>query len=118
VAFGVSAGITLGVAKLIWDFNLLYILIPGYIIAVVLTVLSSEEFVNIGWDSAGVTTGPVTVPLVLAMGLGLGGAVKAVEGFGILAAASIAPIVAVLALGVYVQWKVKREMKAAEAEAA
>jgi hypothetical protein len=116
VAFGVSAGITLGVAKLIWDFNLLYILIPGYIIAVVLTVLSSEEFVNIGWDSAGVTTGPVTVPLVLAMGLGLGGAVKAVEGFGILAAASIAPIVAVLALGVYVQWKVKREMKAAEAE--
>jgi hypothetical protein len=52
------------------------------------------------------------------MGLGLGGAVKATEGFGILAAASIAPIVAVLALGVYVQWKVKREMKAAEAEGA
>ena len=118
VAGGVSAGITLGVAKLIFDFNLLYILIPGYIIGLILTVLSTEEFVNIGWDSAGVTTGPVTVPLVLAMGLGLGGAVKAVEGFGILAAASIAPIVAVLALGVYVQWKVKREMKAAEAEGA
>ena len=118
VAGGVSAGITLGVAKLIFDFNLLYILIPGYIIGLVLTVLSTEEFVNIGWDSAGVTTGPVTVPLVLAMGLGLGGAVKATEGFGILAAASIAPIVAVLALGVYVQWKVKREMKAAEAEGA
>ena len=118
VAGGVSAGITLGVAKLIFDFNLLYILIPGYIIGLVLTVMSTEEFVNIGWDSAGVTTGPVTVPLVLAMGLGLGGAVQAVEGFGILAAASIAPIVAVLALGVYVQWKVKREMKAAEAEAA
>jgi len=118
VAFGVSAGIVLGVAKLIFDFNLLYILIPGYIIAVILTAMSTEEFVNIGWDSAGVTTGPVTVPLVLAMGLGLGGAVKAVEGFGILAAASIAPIVAVLALGVYVQWKVKREMKAVEAEGA
>ena len=118
VAGGVSAGITLGVAKLIFDFNLLYILIPGYIIGLILTVLSTEEFVNIGWDSAGVTTGPVTVPLVLAMGLGFSGAVKAVEGFGILAAASIAPIVAVLALGVYVQWKVKREMKAAEAEGA
>jgi hypothetical protein len=117
VAIGVATGITLGVAKLVFDFNLLYILIPGYIIAIVLTILSSEEFVNIGWDSAGVTTGPVTVPLVLAMGLGLGGAVKATEGFGILAAASIAPIVAVLALGVYVQWKVKREMKAAEATA-
>ena len=118
VAGGVSAGITLGVAKLIFDFNLLYILIPGYIIGLILTVMSTEEFVNIGWDSAGVTTGPVTVPLVLAMGLGLGGAVQAVEGFGILAAASIAPIVAVLALGVYVQWKVKREMQAAEAEGA
>ena len=116
VAGGVSTGITLGVAKLIFDFNLLYILVPGYIIAIVLTALSTEEFVNIGWDSAGVTTGPVTVPLVLAMGLGFSGAVKAVEGFGSLAAASIAPIVAVLALGVYVQWKVKREMKAAEAE--
>jgi len=115
VAGGVSAGITIGVAKLIFDFNLLYVLIPGYIIGLVLTVISTEEFVNIGWDSAGVTTGPVTVPLVLAMGLGFGGAVQAVEGFGILAAASIAPIVAVLALGVYVQWKVKREAQAAEA---
>ena len=118
VAGGVSTGIALGVAKLIFDFNLLYILVPGYILAVILTALSTEEFVNIGWDSAGVTTGPVTVPLVLAMGLGFSGAVKAVEGFGILAAASIAPIVAVLGLGVYVQWKVKKEMKAAEAEGA
>ncbi len=117
VAGGVSTGITLGVAKLVFDFNLMYILVPGYVIAVILTAMSSEEFVNIGWDSAGVTTGPVTVPLVLAMGLGLGGAVQAVEGFGILAAASIAPIVAVLALGVYVQWKVKRELEAAEAAA-
>jgi hypothetical protein len=115
VACGVATGITLGVAKLIFDFNLLYILVPGYILAVILTALSSEEFVNIGWDSAGVTTGPVTVPLVLAMGLGFSGAVKATEGFGILAAASIAPIVAVLGLGVYVQWRVKREMKAAQA---
>ncbi len=117
VAGGVSTGIALGVAKLVFDFNLMYILVPGYVIAVILTAMSSEEFVNIGWDSAGVTTGPVTVPLVLAMGLGLGGAVQAVEGFGILAAASIAPIVAVLALGVYVQWKVKRELEAAEAAA-
>ncbi len=113
VAGGVSTGILLGVTKLIFGYNLLYILIPGYIIGVVLTMMSSEEFVNIGWDSAGVTTGPVTVPLVLAMGLGMGGAVQAVEGFGILAAASIAPIVAVLALGVYVQYKVKQEMAAA-----
>ncbi len=115
VAAGVSTGIMLGVTKLVFDYNLLYILGPGYVIAVILTALSSEEFVNIGWDSAGVTTGPVTVPLVLAMGLGFGGAVSAVEGFGILAAASIAPIVAVLGLGVYVQYKVKQELAAAQA---
>ena len=110
VAMGVATGIMLGVCKLIFDFNLLYILIPGYVIALVLTLLSSEAFVNVGWDSAGVTTGPVTVPLVLAMGLGFGKAVGALEGFGILAAASIAPICSVLALGVYVEWKTKREL--------
>jgi len=115
VAFGVATGILLGVTKLIFNYNLLYILVPGYVLALVLTTMSSEEFVNIGWDSAGVTTGPVTVPLVLAMGLGFGGAVQAVEGFGILAAASIAPICAVLALGVYVQYKVKKELAAAQA---
>ena len=113
VAIGVSTGIMLGVCKLIFDFNLLYILVPGYLAALILTHLSTEEFVNVGWDSAGVTTGPVTVPLVLAMGLGFGEAVGALEGFGILAAASIAPIVAVLSLGVYVQWKTKRELAAA-----
>jgi hypothetical protein len=113
VAIGVATGIMLGVTKLIFDYNLLYILVPGYVIALVLTLISSEAFVNVGWDSAGVTTGPVTVPLVLAMGLGFGKAVGALEGFGILAAASIAPIVSVLALGVYVEWKTKRELSKA-----
>ena len=109
VSFGVAIGITLGIVKLIFGFSILWILIPGYIAGVILTYLATEEFVNVGWDSAGVTTGPVTVPLVLAMGLGFGKAVGAVEGFGILASASICPIVSVLALGVFVQWKVKRE---------
>jgi hypothetical protein len=118
VAIGVATGIMLGVCKLIFNFNLLYILVPGYAIALVLTALSTEEFVNVGWDSAGVTTGPVTVPLVLAMGLGFGEAVGALEGFGILAAASIAPICAVLALGIYVQWKTKKELAASAADAA
>lgn len=117
VSFGVAIGIMLGVIKLIFDFSILYILIPGYLLGVILTYLSTEEFVNVGWDSAGVTTGPVTVPLVLAMGLGFGKAVGAVEGFGILASASICPIVAVLALGVYVQWRTKRENARALAEA-
>jgi hypothetical protein len=109
VAFGVATGIMLGVLKLIFDFHIMYILIPGYTIGLILTLLSTEEFVNVGWDSAGVTTGPVTVPLVLAMGLGFGNALGSTEGFGILAAASICPILAVLTLGIYVQFKVKRE---------
>jgi hypothetical protein len=109
VAFGVATGIMLGVLKLIFDFHIMYILVPGYAIGLILTLLSTEEFVNVGWDSAGVTTGPVTVPLVLAMGLGFGNALGSTEGFGILAAASICPIVAVLTLGLYVQFKVKRE---------
>ncbi len=118
VSFGVAIGITLGIIKLIFDFSILYILVPGYVAGIVLTYFSTEEFVNVGWDSAGVTTGPITVPLVLAMGLGFGNALGAVEGFGILASASICPIVSVLALGVYVQWKVKRENERASEEAA
>jgi len=109
VAFGVATGIMLGVLKLIYGFHIMYILIPGYTLGLILTLLSTEEFVNVGWDSAGVTTGPVTVPLVLAMGLGFGNALGSTDGFGILAAASICPIVAVLTLGIYVQFKIKLE---------
>jgi hypothetical protein len=79
-------------------------------VGVTLTIFSTEEFVNVAWDSAGVTTGPVTVPLVLAMGLGLGNAVSAVDGFGILSLASICPIVAVLSMGLFIQFMNKRSL--------
>ena len=104
VAIGVSVGISLGIAKLILSLDLATMLLPLYTIGVILTIFSSEEFVNVAWDSAGVTTGPVTVPLVLAMGLGLGEAVSAVEGFGILSLASICPIIAVLSTGLVIQF--------------
>jgi len=103
VSFGVACGIATGVLKIAFDLPLGWLLIPSYSLAIVLTWLSSEEYVNVAWDSAGVTTGPVTVPLVLAMGLGLGNAVDAVEGFGILSMASIGPIICVLSVGIYVQ---------------
>jgi hypothetical protein len=108
VSLGVAFGISIGVAKIIFNIPIAYLLIPGYILAIILTVFSSEEFVNIAWDSAGVTTGPITVPLVLAMGLGFGNALGAVEGFGILSMASIGPIVAVLSTGLYIRWKINR----------
>ena len=114
VAGGVSVGIALGIAKLIIGFDLITVLLPLYVIGVLLTIFSTEEFVNVGWDSAGVTTGPVTVPLVLAMGLGLGNAVSAAEGFGILSLASICPINAVLSTGAIIQLKQKRNTQKSE----
>ena len=111
VAGGVAVGIALGVAKVVIGFDLMKVLLPLYMVGVLLTVFSTEEFVNVAWDSAGVTTGPVTVPLVLAMGLGLGNAVSAVEGFGILSLASICPIVAVLSMGLVIQVMNKRASK-------
>ena len=108
VSLGVGTGISLGVAKIIFDIPIAYLLVPGYLVAILLTSLSNEEFVNIAWDSAGVTTGPVTVPLVLAMGLGFGNALGAIEGFGILSMASIGPIIAVLSTGLFIRWKLTR----------
>ena len=115
VSVGVGCGIATGVAKIIFDIPLGWLLLPTYALAVALTALSTEEYVNIAWDSAGVTTGPVTVPLVLAAGLGFGDAVGAADGFGILAMASIGPILSVLATGLWVRWQTRR---ATEAEAA
>ncbi|MBL70367.1 MAG: hypothetical protein CML95_02310 [Rhodobiaceae bacterium] len=112
VATGVAFGIALGIAKILFEIDLAMLLIPLYLIALVLTFFSTEEFVNVAWDSAGVTTGPVTVPLVLAMGLGLGNAVSAVEGFGILSMASIGPIIAVLGMGQYIRFKQSRALTA------
>ena len=103
VAVGVALGIALGVAKIIFGWSMLPLLLGGYTLALVGTLWSSEEYVALAWDSAGVTTGPVTVPLVLALGLGLGRAVGAAEGFGILAMASFGPIVSVLLVGVWIR---------------
>lgn len=107
VAIGVGAGIALGVTKIVLAIPLAWILLPPYCLLLLVTQLSSEEFVNIGWDSAGVTTGPITVPLVLAMGLGIGSQVGVIEGFGILASASVFPILSVLLFGLHVNRKRK-----------
>jgi len=113
VSCGVAFGIALGLAKIIFDLPLAWLLVPTYLLAIVLTLVSSEEFVNIAWDSAGVTTGPITVPLVLAMGLGVGDAVQVTDGFGMLSMASIGPILAVLATGLWVRMKLHMETECA-----
>ena len=109
VAFGVGCGIAAGTLRMVFDLPLAWFLIPTYLLAGVLTALSTEEFVNVAWDSAGVTTGPVTVPLVLAMGLGFGNSTAATDGFGILSMASIGPILTVLSVGLMIQLKLYRQ---------
>ena len=114
VSLGVGVGISVGVLKIILNLPIGWLLLPGYVLALVMTFLATEEFVNVAWDSAGVTTGPITVPLVLAMGLGFGDAVNAVEGFGILSMASIGPILSVLGTGIWVQARVNHKRKTNE----
>ena len=113
VAAGVALGTALGVAKIAFDLPLAALLLPAYGVALVMTLVSSEEYVNLAWDSAGVTTGPVTVPLVLALGLGLGKSVNAVDGFGVLAMASVGPIASVLAVGLWIRLAEAREARRA-----
>ncbi|MDG5814545.1 DUF1538 domain-containing protein [Chitinispirillales bacterium ANBcel5] len=102
VASGVGIGLAFGMARIIWDLPVVVMLLPPYLVVLFLTWISSEDYVSIAWDSAGVTTGPITVPLVLAMGLGIGGQLGVVEGFGMLALASVWPILIVLSVGVVV----------------
>ena len=116
VAIGVAFGIALGVAKIMFDLPLIAMCGPPYVLLLFITRISTEEFVNIGWDSAGVTTGPITVPLVLAMGLGIGGEVGVVEGFGILSMASVCPILSVLCVGLFVTAKRNKTIKSSEIE--
>jgi Protein of unknown function (DUF1538) len=75
--------------------------------------LDLRTALGLAWDSAGVTTGPITVPLVLAMGLGFGNATHAVEGFGILSMASIGPIITVMITGLWSRYRARAEIRAA-----
>jgi hypothetical protein len=100
VAVGVGGGMALGVARIVFALPLAWILIPIYLTLLLLTLVSSEEFVSIAWDSGASTTGPFTVPLVVAIGLGLAASVPgAGDGLGILALASAGPIFTVLSVG-------------------
>jgi len=111
VAIGVGIGIAFGVAKITWNIPLIWLLAPPYVLLLFITYFSTEDFVNIGWDNAGATTGPITVPLVIAIGLGIGGEVGAVESFGILSLASVYPILSVLLVGMFVNGKRRRLIK-------
>jgi len=113
VAIGVGIGMSVGLVKVIWNIPLIFLLAPPYLLLLILTKFSTEEFVNIGWDSGGVTTGPITVPLVIAMGLGIGNQIGVVEGFGILSLASVYPILCMLVVGLFMKRKQERAVREA-----
>ncbi len=110
VAIGVGFGMAAGFSRILFGIPLVFILIIPYVLLLFLTLISSEDFVAIAWDSAGVTTGPITVPLVIATGIGLGQSTQTVESFGILAAASVFPVISVLISGLFIAAKRKRAL--------
>jgi hypothetical protein len=85
-----------GAMKILYDLPLIWFLLGKYALALGLTVVNEESITAVAWDSAGVTTGPVTVPFVLAIGIGFSQAVDSAEGFGLLTVMSVAPIISVL----------------------
>lgn len=113
VSIGVGIGLVVGVARILYDLPFIWVLLPPYLLLRPLTILGEEEFTSIAWDCGGVTTGPVTVPLVIAMGLGLGGVMGMADGFGILAMASVYPILAMQLYGLLVRMRERRVFRAA-----
>ncbi len=101
VALGVAIGISLGVYRIIYGLPIHWFIIAGYILVVIQTTLAPRKMVPLAYDSGGVTTSTVTVPLVAALGLGLAEAVPGrnplIDGFGLIAFASLFPIISVLA---------------------
>jgi hypothetical protein len=103
VGFGVGLGLILGVARIMWGWSSLSIVLPSYLLVLLLTALSDEKYVAIGWDSGGVTTGDITSPVLIALGLGVAAAVGGADGFSLIAMGSVWPIISVLALGLFIR---------------
>lgn len=108
VALAVGVALVLGVMRILANWSLPLLIIAGYCLVVLLTTVAPKEIVGIAYDSGGVTTSTVTVPLVTALGVGLASSLKGrnamTDGFGLIAFASLTPILFVLAFGIVVQW--------------
>ena len=106
VALAVGVALVLGVFRIISNLSLPIMIISGYTLVVVLTAIAPPEIIGIAYDSGGVTTSTVTVPLVTALGVGLASSLKGrnpmLDGFGLIAFASLTPILFVLVYGMVV----------------
>lgn len=106
VALGVGLGMVAGTSRLHLEISIFPYISVMYVIAILLTLVSPEIVTKVAWDSAGVTTGPVTVPFVLSIGLAYAQSRSLPAGFGILACASVGPIITVLAAFLpWCKWK-------------
>nr|WP_237332993.1 DUF1538 domain-containing protein [Zobellella iuensis] len=105
VAASVGSAVVLGVIRIIKGWPLHLIIIGGYVLVLALTLLAPADIVGIAYDSGGVTTSTITVPLVTALGVGLATAIKGrnpmLDGFGLIAFASVMPIIFVLLFGLF-----------------
>ena len=108
VALAVGVAIVIGVIRILANWSLPLMIIAGYCLVVLLTSIAPPEIIGVAYDSGGVTTSTVTVPLVTALGVGLASSVKGrnsmTDGFGLIAFASLTPILFVLAYGTILQW--------------
>jgi|TARA_R110002074_G_scaffold145034_1_gene293134 hypothetical protein len=106
VATSVGVALLIGVLKIIRGWPLHYLIIPGYMSVVVMTFFAPDEIIGIAYDSGGVTTGTITVPLVTALGVGLASSIQGrnpmTDGFGLIAFASLTPIIFVMAYGIII----------------
>lgn len=112
VSFGVAFGIALGAYRIVIGAELFLFIITGYLVVIVQTAFAPKMIIGLAYDSGGVTTSTVTVPLVTVLGLGLASTVPGrdplLDGFGLIAFASMFPIISVLAYAQIADWLSKR----------
>lgn len=113
VAIGVAVGVSLGTFRIITGTPLYVYILAGYVIVIMQTMFAPKQIIGLAYDSGGVTTSTVTVPIVAALGLGLAESVPgrdpAIDGFGLIAFASLFPIISVLGYAQVTDWLARRE---------
>ncbi|MGH2316550.1 DUF1538 domain-containing protein [Planococcus sp. SE5232] len=103
LSVGVGVSIALSMLRILTGWSLWYFIIPGYLLAFILLLFSTQTFIGIAFDSGGVATGPMTVTFVVAVAVGISSAIEGsdplTDGFGMIALVALTPIIAVLILG-------------------
>lgn len=106
VAFSVGVAILIGVLRILRGWPIHYLIIGGYVMVMLMTLIAPKEIIGIAYDAGGVTTSTVTVPLVAALGVGLASIIKGrsplLDGFGLIAFASLLPMIFVMGYGIVV----------------